>query len=306
MKIVFIGALLWGFRCLESLLEDGKEVVAVFTLSDKFKDRSGFVDFSPLCSKHNIPVFEIDDPKTHNFQKIKEFNPDLVLVIGWSWIVPDIVLDSSKVACIGNHPTLLPKHRGNAPLPWSIIMGLTKSGVTFFELEKDVDSGKIYGQKEFEIGFEDYASDVYRKALNTSVLLLHEVIEKLEKNTLVPIAQDSRKASKWPKRKPDDGIIDWNKGNVSIYNWIRGLSHPYPGAFTFLGDKKLFIWKASIYSGKKFVGVPGLLRIFKNSVVVKTGDGALLFEILQFEGDSEMSGLNFVKKYSVAPGIVMG
>ena len=164
MRIVFIAGLEEGYKCIKHVIEDGWDVVGVFTLSEKFKDRSGYVYFDDLM-KNGIPIYKVDDVNSvNNIEKLRKLNCDIIFVIGWSFIICEEIIDIPKLGCIGNHPTLLPKHRGNAPIPWAIIMGLTKSGTTWFHFEKDVDAGDIVGQREFKINLEDTAKDVYNKA----------------------------------------------------------------------------------------------------------------------------------------------
>lgn len=313
MKIVFIVALKFGYECVKSIIEDGWNVVGVFTLSEKFKDRSGYVPFDGL-KKYKIPIFEVDDINQEgNVKKIKDLNPDVIFVIGWSFIVGDKILKIAKLGCIGQHPSLLPKHRGNAPIPWAIIMGLTKSGTTLLYLTDNVDAGDIIGQKEFKIDFNDYAEDVYNKALNATIDLYREVLSKLKNGTAQRVPQDHKRGNIMPRRQPRDGIIDWNKTPIFQYNWIRGLSNPYPGAFTYLNEDKIFIWKAIFlchneYDRRSYFSDIGgkVLDIIDKGLIVSTGDGAILLTRLQKEGQEELRGYDFSDRYKLEKGIVFG
>jgi methionyl-tRNA formyltransferase len=313
MRIVFIAGLKEGYECVKSVIEDGWNVIGIFTLSEKFKDRSGYVSFDPL-NRYRIPIYKVEDiNEKNNIKKIKELNPDVIVVIGWSFIVCDEIVNIPKLGCIGNHPTLLPKHRGNAPIPWAIIMGLTKSGTTWFHFVKDVDAGDIIGQREFEIDFEDTAENVYNKALDATIDLLKEILPKLRYGTALRLAQDHKRANIMPKRQPQDGIIDWNKMQIFQYNGIRGLSHPYPGAFTYLNEDKIYIWRAMFlenneYEGRSYYTKIGgkILDIVDKGLIVSTGDGAILLTRLQKEGDEELDGCEFAKLYKIKVGTVFG
>ena len=307
MRIVFIGGVKMGYDCAEALLKKKAQVAGIICLPDSFSSRSGFSDFSDLGKKFNVPVFKYQDVNNPQaIATIKELAPDLILVIGWSGIIGEEILAIPKKGVLGHHPTMLPKHRGNAPIPWTLINGLAKSGVTLFFLENEIDAGGMAGQTEFAITLDDDAASVYEKATNATSELLLGVLEKMNEGTLVKIPQDQKKASRWGKRKPDDGITDWCCMSIYLYNWIRGLTHPYPGAFTFLEGKKLFIWKATIAKHAQNKGEPGEILSTEGELAVKTGDGAIVLASVQLEGEEEMSAAEFVKKNKVKEGIVLG
>lgn len=303
MKIVFFAALKLGYETVKHVLEKGKYEVHVFTLNSSYRDRSGFVSFDDLkekCSLHEI------DPKDDSWHSmVRELKPDAIFVIGWSFIVPTELISIAEYGAIGQHPTLLPKHRGNAPIPWTLINGLTKTGVSLFYLTNEPDAGDIVAQNEIEVAFEDDATSLYDKMTRTTKELVAETVNKIEKNSLEPKVQDGKKASKWPKRKPDDGIIDWNSTSINIYNWIRGLTHPYPGAFTFWGDKKVFIWKAKVGPDSSS-GKPGEIMEAGSKLLIKAGHGSIHIEKLQIEGEEELLSGDFVKKYGLVSGVILG
>ncbi len=312
MKILFISALEFGYKCIEKVLDNGWNVVGIFTREDEsIRNASGYVSFDGLSKKYGVPVFKTKDINSgENVAKIKDLEPNVIFVLGWSQIVSNEVIEIPKLACIGHHPTMLPKHRGNAPIPWSIIMGLSKSGVTFFHLTDEVDAGDIFAQKEFEITLEDDAYSVYKKAIDASVSLLsNEILPKLDKGIVIHIPQDEKRASYLHRRKPRDGLVDWNMRTINLYNWIRGLTHPYPGAFTYLSDKKLFIWKAELLdSYGKLKYEPGeIVEIGKNrGLVIRTWDGYLLITKVQVENDDEIEGEEFCRLYGIKVGTILG
>lgn len=306
MRILLISGVEMGWQCAKALLEKKMGLVSVFSLPESMSGRSGYKDFSELGRKYGIEVNKFEDVNCpESVSRIRSIAPDLILVIGWSGIIGEEILKIPKRGVIGHHPTLLPKHRGNAPIPWTLINGLTKSGVTLFYLEKEIDNGLIVGQREFDVDFDDDAASLYSKATETTISLLFDVLPGIENSTLKAIAQDKKKSSRWGKRKPEDGIIDWNCMSIYLYNWIRGLTHPYPGAFTFLGEKKLFIWKATISEYIKS-GTPGEILDSQGKLLVKTGDGALSIKIIQLEGEKEMEAAEFVKIHKIKPGSKLG
>lgn len=314
MKIIFIAGLNFGYKCIKNLIENNVTIDAVFTLSSKYKDRSGFVSFDGI-KQCGVPVYEVENINdVENIKVIKRLNPDVIFVAGWSFLVGKEILSIPRLGCIGQHPSLLPKHRGNAPIPWAIIMGLTKTGTTLFHLTDDADAGDIVAQKEIGIGFDDTAETVYEKVTQSTIELYLDVITKLKHGNALRIPQDSRKANIMSRRTPQDGIIDWNKMTISLYNWIRGLSHPYPGAFTFLNDVKIYVWNAKYLKNNKYNGEiynlncikqPGeILEIVAEGLIIATGDGAILLTELQKEGENILKLSNSVKLKYIENGMI--
>lgn len=307
MKILFVSGVKLGLDSLNSLLDKGENICGIITYSDSYSGRSGYVDFSSVNKKYsNIPIIKSDDLKNPAVQEqIISLKPDLILVIGYSFLIPANLLSIAKHGAIGHHPTLLPRHRGNAPIPWTLINGLTKSGVTFFYLSEEIDQGMIAAQSEFPISVDDDASSLYSKITSETISLLPKMLSKIKSGTLVPIPQDNSKSSKWSKRKPEDGIIDWNTMSIYLYNWIRGLTNPYPGAFTFLKNKKLLIWKSRISQMKSDLN-PGTIVSVDGGLFVSTGDGVLEILSLSFENTEAESALLFIKNHSLVAGTKLG
>lgn len=247
MRIVYVGAERVGLACLRKLIELKKDVVAVFTYTDDLEP--AVADYTPLdeaAREASIPLIKIKnskDPKTIGL--IKSYQPDLILVISWSQIIPKEVINLAPKGCLGIHYSLLPERRGGAPLNWAIIDGLTRSGITLFFFDEGVDSGDIVAQKEFEITETDTPRELLDKICVLAPRIVEENIDAVEKGTVKRIKQDEAKAIYTPRRKPEDGLIDWGKSSREIYNFIRALAPPYPCAFTYLGDKKLIIPKAT-------------------------------------------------------------
>jgi len=308
MRILFVGGVEMGRACAEKLLLDKFGIAGIFCLPQSQSHRSGYADFSPLGKKYGVPVFKYDDINhAEAVEKIRQLAPDVIVLIGWSGIIGEEILAIPKRGVLGHHPTLLPRHRGNAPIPWTLINGLSRSGVTLFFLEKEIDKGDIAGQKEFSITLEDDAASVYAKATKATIELLPKVLRDMEAGKLVRIPQDPRKASRWGKRKPEDGIIDWNCMAVYLHNWVRGLTHPYPGAFTFHSGKKLFIWKAKITPSKSAGNAaPGTVLESGKKLVVKCGDGALEILKLQPEGGKETGASSSAASLGLKKGDLLG
>ncbi|MBI5223466.1 methionyl-tRNA formyltransferase [Candidatus Micrarchaeota archaeon] len=301
MKILFVSGVKLGYDCVTSLIDQGQEICGIVTYPEIHAKRSGYVDFGLLQKKNpKMPIIKGDIKDPIVIKQIESLKPDLILVIGYSFLIPNELLKLPKYGTVGHHPTLLPKHRGNAPIPWTLINGLKRSGITFFYLKEEIDSGDIVASGEFEVEFEDDASTLYEKITKKTVEIMHKMIEQMNRNTLKTSPQNPERSSKWPKRRPEDGIIDWNVMSIYLYNWIRGLTHPYPGAFTFYQNKKLLIWKAKIAnrnSDQKIM--PGTITQSDEKVFVKTGDGELELIKVSFENEEDVEAAEFIKKNNI-------
>ena len=277
-RIVFITCISWGKSCLQKTIASNYgEVVAIFTTSSPEK-AAGYEPLDEIADKNGIPLYIIKNINDEE-EKIRNFRPDWIFVLGWSQILSNELLSIPREGAIGGHPTLLPKNRGRAPLTWAIIKGLDKTGFTFFYLAESVDNGDIIAQQEIKINPHDTVANLLNRVNVTSSSLLEKVLPDLLSGKIVGIKQDPKEATYWPKRTPNDGIIDWNKTTKELYAWIRALSKPYPGAFTFYKGEKIKIWK--VHPAKK-KGNPGeIIENRKGFIVVGTRDGSLRIEEME-------------------------
>lgn len=255
MRIVYIGAERVGLACLRKLIELKKNIVAVITYTNDLRPMvADFVPFDEVANQSSIPLIKVKNSKNpETIQLIKSYKPDLILVISWSQIIPKEIIDLAPKGCLGIHYSLLPERRGGAPLNWAIIDGLTESGITLFFLDEGIDSGDIIARKEFEITETDTPKELLDKICVLAPQLIEENINAIERGDVKRIKQDETKVTYTPRRKPEDGLIDWSKPTKEIYNFIRALAPPYPCAFTYLGNKKLIIPKASLKAGRLYI-----------------------------------------------------
>jgi methionyl-tRNA formyltransferase len=177
------------------------------------------------------------------------------------------------------HPTLLPRHRGRAAIPWAILSGLAKSGVTLFEIvDPTADSGPIVGQVEVPIGREETATELYERLTGAHVDLIREYVPQLIVGKAPRIPQDERRGSWWPKRTPADGIIDWETRAPYLHDWVRAQTRPYPGAYTYLEDEKVIVWRARPVETEADAPAG---TIVGEGPLVACGEGALLLEEIE-------------------------
>jgi methionyl-tRNA formyltransferase len=180
------------------------------------------------------------------------------------------------------HPTLLPRHRGRAPIPWAILSGLAKTGVTLFEItDATADSGPIVGRIEVPIAPDETAATLYERLALAHVELLRISMPLILSGSAPRIQQDARHASSWPKRAPLDGIIDWETRAPYLYDWVRAQTRPYPGAFTWLDDAKVVIWRAAPVQLDADVPAGTIVERRAEGPVVACGEGGLLLEEIE-------------------------
>lgn len=256
MRIVFFGATELGYECCRRLLDLGEEVVGIFSIPREFRISyaTGVVKnvtyrgFEDLAERHGIPLLYVESTKdiVARADRIRELRPDFGVVIGWYYMVPKSIRDLFPKGVAGIHASLLPRYRGGAPLVWAMINGEATSGVSLFYFDDGVDTGDVVAQKEFSIEEDDTIRTVYDKAMRASLEIVEEYIPRIRLGTAPRVAQDHSQATQFPQRKPEDGLIDWTRSPQEIRNFIRAQTRPYPGAFTYIGDKRVTIWDADV------------------------------------------------------------
>jgi len=286
MRIIFMGATEFGFKCLGKLLSMKEDIVAIYSIPRMFKISyskkpikiATYKNFKGIAKRFNIPFIEITGKMKEYENQIRNFKPDFILAIGWYYMIPKKIRDIPRLGCVGIHNSLLPKYRGGAPLVWAIINGEKKIGVSFFYFGEGVDNGDIIAQKEVSITKKDNIRTVYKKATKVALKILETYIPLIKKGKAPRLKQNKNKATYFPQRKPEDGLIDWNKSSWEIYNFIRAQTKPYPGAF-FLNKKgkKIKVWASQLFLEKKKINQkPGaILNWGKEKIKITTRDGYL-------------------------------
>ncbi len=249
MKIVWVGFHEVGLYAFERFVKnDNYKILSFFTLNDvEFSKRSaGSRRYIDVCKKHQVPVHYISHINDiDSYELLASYEPDIMILIGWSQIVGKKVLDLAKIGVIGGHSSLLPYNKGNSPINWSIIRNEDIGGMTLMFLDETIDGGKIISQLPFYIEFYDTCKTLYTKASELIYIQLFDVLKKISINQLTPMIQPIVEEPLLPRRKPKDGLIDWEKTSLEIYNLIRAITKPYPCAFSYYNKKKVTFVKAS-------------------------------------------------------------
>jgi methionyl-tRNA formyltransferase len=291
------------FRAILGLPEYGTRLrCSLLACLDQMKSSVtvGYTDLGPFAAKRGIPVEHIRSIKTEAaYNLLRDSTPDYLMIVGWSELAPSSILDIPKskyrgaarhtpsYGCIGMHQTLLPEGRGRAPIPWAIIKGLSRTGVTAFLLEEAADAGGIVDQIQIPIDETETATTLFDKARMAHIELGVRLGKKMAARALSWIDQDERLASTWPRRRPEDGRIDFSSTGIEIERFVRALAPPYPGAFFLWGNEKIRVHKVETLQLTHSED-PGTILATDPSLVVAAKDAAI--RIASFEP----SGVPFV------------
>jgi methionyl-tRNA formyltransferase len=283
-----------GYRCLAELLRQGARVEAVFTHEDSTTEEIWFASVRELAEKNHIPCYTSDVNLAENVALLTSIRPDFIFSFYYRSMIKREILDIPSHGALNLHGSYLPHYRGRVPVNWAVINGETETGATLHYMVEKQDAGDIVDQEKVNIAFTDTALDVFVKVTDAAELLIaYRWLLRDGKAQRVPM--ELAKGSYFSGRKPADGLIDWRKDAVGIYNLIRGVTHPYPGAFTFLDGKKVIIWQAWPVEGN---GRPGEV-VSEAPLLVGTGSGLLEIRSVQIETEEELLPDGFTGKHSI-------
>ena len=297
MKIVFMGTPDFSVNALENIVKAGHDVVGVITQPDKPKGRGGKMQYTPVKEKAlelGLDVYQPQRVKETEFiEKLKEMNPDAIVVIAFGQILPKAILDMPKYGCINVHASLLPKYRGAAPIQWSVIDGEKETGVTTMYMNEGLDTGDIIDKVVVPIDKKETGGSLFDKlAIEGGKLILKTLIE-LENGTAVRTPQDDSKSNYAGMINKQLGKIDFNKSANEIERLIRGLN-PWPSAYTKMDGKTLKIWDADVDDSENDSAPGTIIEVGKDFIRVATGKGSLKILELQLEGKKRMKTRDFL------------
>jgi len=293
MRVFFIGTVLFSRRMLEILIENKNIQIIGLATKSKSNFNSDHSDLSDLGTKNNIPFKYIKDINSdNNANWIKNLKPDVIFCLGWSSLLKKNILDIPPRGVIGFHPTELPYNKGRHPIIWALVLGLERTASTFFLMDEQADSGIILDQQKIEISINDDAQSLYNKITVNAEMQLNRIINDIITDSLKLKKQEKNSGNVWRKREKTDGRIDWRMRSIDIYNLVRALNKPYPGAYFEIEDIEIKVWKCNIPEMRNTRNIePGkVIKIENKTVLVKTGDGYIL--LVEHELD-----LNKVQEY---------
>jgi methionyl-tRNA formyltransferase len=256
MKIVWVGFHVEGIPALRGVLERGVHVEGVLTLKpEQAAKRSGVADYAAVCEEFGVPLYEIKNINdAEAVGLLRRLAPDLCFVIGWSQIVRAEALRTARVGMVGAHASLLPHNRGRAPINWALIKGLKETGNSLIWLAENVDEGDIIAQTKFEITPYDTCATLYDKVALSNREMILDVLPRLADGERPGRRQPHIDEELLPGRKPEDGLIDWEQSAREVYDFVRALTRPYPGAFSSLDGKRWTVRECALLPGACYAG----------------------------------------------------
>jgi Methionyl-tRNA formyltransferase len=287
MKIAFFGNHTVGIRSLEALLAQA-EVVGVVAHPLDEEDGIRYESVYDFSQKKRLPVIRGTGKNQKTFEFIKELKPDLIWITDYRYIIPENLIKIAPLGAVNIHPSLLPKYRGRAALNWAIINGEKEIGLTAHFVDNGVDTGDIIEQTRIPVSEDEDIADVLNKCYPLYYSLTRKVIMAFKEGVVNRFPQTNT-FPVFPKRTAEDGKIDWNQPINKIYNLIKAVSHPYPGAFSNFQGKKIFIWKAIPEPGENF-------NHFMNGCIIEKDDHSFkvkcpggLISITNYSCEDELS-----------------
>lgn len=284
-RILFFGYSEVGYTCLDLLISRGDNVIGLITHEDNPSENIWFKTPAVAAREHDIPVFTPESVNTPEWvETILEMKPDLILSVYYRHMIGGKILAIPRLGAFNMHGSLLPKYRGRAPINWAVLHGEPRIGMTLHCMVKRADAGEIIDAEAVEISPDDTAEQAFRKVMPCARTVLARQIDKLLTGPVTGTPQDESAATCYGGRTPEDGRIDWSRGSREIYNLIRAVTDPYPGAFTEFAGARLMVWWAEILNNKS--GKPGTI-LSTDSLVVATGDGALHLTRTEWRGSPQ-------------------
>jgi methionyl-tRNA formyltransferase len=312
MDVVFMGSPDFAVPSLEALCEaEIANVVGVVTQPDRKKGRGQKVHPTPVketALEAELEVFQPEDITAQAaLEQLKEWSPDLIVVVAYGQILTKEILNLPAEGCINVHASLLPDYRGAAPIHWAIINGDDKTGVTTMYMDEGMDTGDMILKEEVTIKPEDTVGSLHDKLAQSGAEVLIETLEQVRAGTAPPTKQEESKATYARKLDKKDAKIDWEASSVTVWNLIRG-TNPWPGAYTYLDGSRLKIWQAEVYSQNEKGAAPGTIvqADTEEGIIVQTGEGQLLVTNLQPAGKQKMTAADYLLGYDLAVGDKLG
>jgi methionyl-tRNA formyltransferase len=308
-RIIFMGTPPFAVPALRALHANGYDIAVVVTQPDRPRGRGRKISAPAVKAAALDLGYHVLQPvsiKTPDFADlISKHKPDFLVVIAYGKILPENILALPRKGTINVHASLLPKFRGPAPIQWAVINGEKETGVCTQLMEKELDTGDILLSARESIGPEDTAGDLHDRLALKGATVLIDTLNGLAAKGIQPTSQDHSLATYAPMLSKDDGLINWNKPAESLEAFIRGVT-PWPGAFTFFGDKRLKIFKSRPIA-TEITEPPGtVLQGFPDELRIATAKGILVVEEIQGASGKRLSIKDFLRGHPIPPGSIIG
>ncbi|MGY2161936.1 bifunctional UDP-4-amino-4-deoxy-L-arabinose formyltransferase/UDP-glucuronic acid oxidase ArnA [Pseudomonas tolaasii] len=273
-----------GCAGIEALLTAGYDIAAVFTHADDPKENNFYGSVAQLCARNGIPVHAPEDANHPLWvERIAKLNPDYIFSFYYRNLLSEPLLATASKGAFNLHGSLLPKYRGRAPANWVLVNGETETGVTLHRMVKRADAGAILAQQKVIIDRTDTGLTLHAKLRDAAANLLRDALPQLAQGKLAEHAQDESQATYFGRRTAAEGKLDWNKPAEELFNLVRAVTQPYPGAFCAVGEHKLIVWQAEVVKGNEGLA-PGRV-ISVNPLRIACGEDSLVVKFGQRNAD---------------------
>ena len=306
MRTVVLAYHNMGCVGIKALLDHGFEIVGVFTHKDDSGESIWFNSVAELAAAKNIPVFApIDINHPIWIQRIKALAPDIIFSFYYRNLISSGILNIPPAGCLNLHGSLLPRYRGRCPINWVLVNGETQTGVTLHYMTLRPDDGDVVCQEAIAISDDDTALTLHEKAARISDRMLRNMLPSIKNGTAPRKPQDHSKATYFGGRKPEDGEIDWKKTAADVRNLVRAVTTPYPGAFSYVGDRKCLFWKVSLIPEDEQAHRPGTI-LSTDPLIIACAQGAVQVEFAQPENGVYMSGAQLARELKLVDKMAFG
>jgi methionyl-tRNA formyltransferase len=308
IRTVFMGTPAFALATLEGLIDAGLDLVGVYTQPDRPKGRGKRTAPPPvkeLAERHGIKVFQPDRLRRPEVvDELRALAPDLIVVVAYGQILPKSVLEIPRFGCINVHASLLPRHRGAAPINKAIMDGDTETGITTMLMDEGLDTGDMLVKKAIPIGPDETAGELHDRLALLGRETIEETLVQLRAGTLQPQKQDDALSTYAPMLKKGDGLIDWTQDARMLHNRVRGLD-PWPGAYTYFNGEVLRVARTQVVAG---CGEPGrVMAADQSGIRVACGEDFLSIGELQLPGKKRLSAADFLRgRADLKPGTQLG
>lgn len=310
MKIVFMGTPDFAVPALKKLAADGHEIALVVTKPDAMKGRGNKVQASAVkeCALAlSLPVSQPEKVKgnTAFIEQLQALAPDAVVVIAYGKILPKEILEIPPHGCLNVHGSILPRHRGAAPIQWTILAGDEEGGVSIMQMDEGMDTGDVLAESRVPVDAHN-AEELFDILSVKGADLIAETLAKIEAGEqITAVPQEDALATYAPMITKKDGLLDFGRPAAELERRVRGL-YPWPGTYTYLDGQPFKIWTAGLAEGTPGAAPGTVLKADRGGILIACGEGALLAKEVQAPGKKRMAADAYLKGHSIEKGTVLG
>ncbi|EPG7576397.1 bifunctional UDP-4-amino-4-deoxy-L-arabinose formyltransferase/UDP-glucuronic acid oxidase ArnA [Providencia rettgeri] len=290
---------------LKALEKAGFDIQAVFTHTDDPNENHFYSSVARLSADMELPVFA---PENVNhplwIERIREMKPDVIFSFYYRDMLSEELLAIAPKGAFNLHGSLLPKYRGRAPINWALLKGESETGVTLHKMVAKPDAGDIIAQEKVAITDTDTSLTLHAKVREAAEVLLDKTLPLIEAGSYKAVAQDENQATYFGRRTAEDGLINWNNSAKEVNCLIRAVTEPYPGAFTYLGARKMVIWRARILDDNQ--GKPAGTVLSSDPLRIACGQGAIEVISGQSETGLYMQGSRLANEMGIVTDVRVG